>query len=196
MSAFSHHVLGARLQQFAEVRNRFLDVALVGADQPGQADLRIVDGQSQSLADQPLGQRDERALAQVVGARLEAQPEQADRASPVRQDRAPPRVRCATALLGRIALSTGASTSCSSRQIGQRPQILRQARSAEGEARLQVGRRDVEARVAAHERHHLASVDLQARSAIRPTSFAKVIFRAWNALHTTFSASPFGCRSR
>ena len=46
-------------------------------------------------------------------------------------------------------------------QMQRRAQVLGQARAAEREARLQVGARDVELRVAAHQVHHLERIDAQ-----------------------------------
>ena len=47
------------------------------------------------------------------------------------------------------------------RDLRQRAQILRQAGAAEGEARLQVGRRNVQARVGAHQPHDFVRIDAQ-----------------------------------
>src|SRR5690242_6563589 len=65
-------------EQVAQVRQPALDVFPVRAHQPGQRHVGVVDAQVVSLAQQALGEFHERALPQVVGARLERQPEQPD----------------------------------------------------------------------------------------------------------------------
>src|SRR6266496_2212342 len=57
-----HFFDGAR-EQLAEVRQAALDVFAVGTHQPGQADVGVVDLQVVALAQQPLGELDQRGLA-------------------------------------------------------------------------------------------------------------------------------------
>jgi hypothetical protein len=64
------------------VRDLALDVFLVCAKEPRQFHLLVVNGQVESLADQGLYQSYHRALAQVVGAGLEAKPEDSDISAP------------------------------------------------------------------------------------------------------------------
>ena len=45
------------------------DVVAVGARELGQVDVAVVEPQVEALADEPLDHLDQRALAQVVGAR-------------------------------------------------------------------------------------------------------------------------------
>ena len=71
------------------------------------------------------------------------------------------RARSASSLLGRIASRIGTSTSRSARVIREGAHVLRQARAAEGEARLQVVGREVELRVLAEDVHHLVAVDAE-----------------------------------
>ena len=68
-----HDVPGAVAHQRGNVRNRLLEIGPVGADQARDVDLRVVNLQFHALADELLGQRQKRALAQVVGAALKAQ---------------------------------------------------------------------------------------------------------------------------
>ena len=99
-------------QQRGEVRDLPLDVVLVRPDQPRHRDVPIVDLQRAALAEQRLGQDDDRALAQVVGARLEAEAEQADSLL-AGVEHLVDRVSICIRLLGRIDEMTGSSTSIS-----------------------------------------------------------------------------------
>ncbi len=125
-----------------------------------QAHVAVVDAQLVALADQPLGELDHRALAQVIGAGLEGEAEQADAlaalvdhrlhaalelARVARQDRAEDRQRDVERF----------------RLVEQRAQVLGQAGAAERKTRLQVGRRQIELGVAAEEIHHPVAVDLE-----------------------------------
>ena len=65
-------------KQRSDVGNVLLDEAPVRAEQPRQLHLGIVDQQLQALADEVLGQQDQRALAQIVGAGLERQADHSD----------------------------------------------------------------------------------------------------------------------
>src|SRR4029453_18920718 len=71
-------LLDARHHQVGDVGDLVEDLALVGADQLGQVDVGVVDPDLVALADQPLHHLDHGALAQVVGARLEGQPQHPD----------------------------------------------------------------------------------------------------------------------
>ena len=64
-------------------------------------------------------------------------------------------------LRGRIALRIGSVQIERLRLVQQRAHVLRQAGAAEGEARLQVVRREVELRVLAEDVHHLVAVDAE-----------------------------------
>src|SRR5215813_13440081 len=62
-----------RLHQRRDVRDLAFDVVFVRAEQSGELDVPIVDRELEPLADQGFYKRHHRALAQVVGSRLEAQ---------------------------------------------------------------------------------------------------------------------------
>ena len=55
-----------------------VDVLLVGANQAGEGDILVVDAKLVAFAKERFRQDDNRALAQIVGARLEAESEEAD----------------------------------------------------------------------------------------------------------------------
>src|SRR5437763_512634 len=80
------HLFDGTGEKLPEVREPALDVLAVGAHQPGEADVGVVDLEVVAVAEQALGQLDQRRLAQVVGARLERQPEQPDLALPGARD--------------------------------------------------------------------------------------------------------------
>src|SRR6185295_5615570 len=61
--------------QGGEMRNLLLDVLLVRADEPRQRDVPVVDLELQSFAEQRFREDDDRAFAEVVGARLETEAE-------------------------------------------------------------------------------------------------------------------------
>ena len=104
------HLVDAGHHQVGDVRDLVEDVALVGAHQLGQVDVGVVDADLVALADQPLHDLDHGALAQVVGAGLEGEPEHPDLARAGVGTSWNARSSC-WALLGRIALSTGRSRS-------------------------------------------------------------------------------------
>src|ERR1051325_5045191 len=68
-------VLDRLLHQAGDVRNRVLDVGLVRPVNACERDLAVVDRHAVALADHRFDQFGRRALAQVVGARFEAEPE-------------------------------------------------------------------------------------------------------------------------
>ena len=67
-----------RAHHLADVRQVLGNEVLVGAQQTGQMHLRVVDLDLVALANQLLGQCDQRALPQVVGTCLEGQADEAD----------------------------------------------------------------------------------------------------------------------
>ena len=75
-------------------------------------------------------------------------------------------------LLGEDRRMTGISRSTSLRAVLQRAHVLRQARAAEREPRLQVVRRQVQLLVAAEDVHHLVAVDAERLHRL-PISLAK-----------------------
>ena len=131
--------------QGRDVRDLLLDVAAVRADQasePRRCPSRI--RTSSPLPIERLDEGDQRALPQVVGARLEGQADDADASLP---SSAAPRSRLAAPVprsRARSIESTGTVTSVTASGIEEGPQVLRQARAAEGEARSQIGVRHVE----------------------------------------------------
>src|SRR5690606_1129461 len=68
-------------QQRSEVRNMRLDVFFVGPENPRVIDVSVKNLQIKTTPDQSFGQFHQRAFAQVVGASLECQAEQADLAT-------------------------------------------------------------------------------------------------------------------
>ena len=137
-----------------------VDVFAVGADEAGERDDGVVDPELESLAEQPLRELDERALAQVVGAGLEREADEADAAEPGGDDGVddPPQVPLVRRqhALEQRHLDVGLPG-----RVDERTQILGQARAAEGEARLQVGGRDVQLRVADEDVHHVVGVETE-----------------------------------
>ena len=113
------------------------DVLPVGTGQARQVNRRVVDPEVVALADQTLGEVDERALAQLVGAGLEGEAEQSDAAPAVRgQELVGPAEMCLVG--GRMLSSIGTSTCDPVRLVHQSSQVLREARAAEAEAGRQV----------------------------------------------------------
>ena len=102
----------------------------------------------------------QRALAQVVGAGLEGQAQHAD-ARPAELQDLVHRVIDVRAVADQQAGQHRHLEIVLLRDVRQRAQILRQARAAEGEAGLQVRRRDVQARIGAHQPHDLVRVDAE-----------------------------------
>ena len=181
----------SRASSCARWGSRLLDVLPVRADQPGEGHVGVVDPQVVALADEPLGQLDERALAQVVGAGLERRGRTGrSGAGRSRSIRSTARRRCAS-LDGSTLSRIGTSTSARRRRVDQAAQVLGQAGAAEGEAGPQVGRADVELAVGQEDLHHLVRVDPE-RPADAPTSLAKPILRAWNALSAYLVISATG----
>ena len=156
----AHRRLPVVRHQLRDVRQPLVDVGAVAPDQAAERDVRIADPQRQPFADQRLGQRHERAFAQVVAAALEAQAEQRDAALAalehdvhdagdvrvVAGDDTPEERRREVSILGDVV---------------ERAQILRQARAAEAEAGREIPLRDVEVAVLAEDAHHLAPVDAE-----------------------------------
>src|ERR1700734_1183833 len=67
-----NHWLEAGAEKRANVRNNFLDVLPVGADEMTQRDVVVPDLDLAAFAEQPFHQLHLRTLAQIVGGRLEA----------------------------------------------------------------------------------------------------------------------------
>ena len=135
----SHH-------QPRDVRDLVQDVVAVRADAAGEVHVLVVDREIVALADQPLDELDHRALAQVVGAGLEAEAEDADlRCCRLSITACTPRSICRS-LLGSIGVEDRQLHVERLRLVEQRPHVLRQARAAERKAGLQVVRREVELR--------------------------------------------------
>ena len=148
------------MQQRPDVGQMAVEEFLVRAQDSRQVDLGIVDLDRHALADQLLGERHHRALAQIVGAGLEAQADQADLAHSARQNALDRHVEMD--LVG--AQNAGQHRQFDARLIGQvggGAQIFRQARATEREARLQVGLRNIQLRVAADQVHHFQRIDAQ-----------------------------------
>src|SRR6185436_12050756 len=126
--------------------NLALNVLAVGAEDARQFDLFVVDRKLVTFAQQQLDQRNGRAFAQVVCASLEAQAENADLLLTSLRDQ----------LGGTFDLQAIADQQRieqrrfqveRTRLVGQRAYILWQTRTAEGEAGLQVVRRQVQFRI-------------------------------------------------
>lgn len=81
-----HHFVEVGDQQRGDVRDLRLDVFLVGPVDTRVFDVAVEDAQLVALADEHLGQLHQRAFAQIVGAGLERQAEQADLAGVVAGD--------------------------------------------------------------------------------------------------------------
>ena len=67
-------------EQVGDVRQPLGDVSQVGAGQARQADDGVVDPDLEAASDKPFGELDQRAVAKVVGFRLETQAEEPDAA--------------------------------------------------------------------------------------------------------------------
>src|SRR6266542_1907945 len=78
---------GVGYEQRREMRKAALDVLPVRAHEARERDLGVVDPQVEALAQQPFAQLDEGTLAQVVGERLEREPEDAHPPPPDAHDR-------------------------------------------------------------------------------------------------------------
>ena len=140
------------------MRNVLIDETAIRAKEARQMHLRIVDQQRQTLADEVLGQQHQRAFAQIVGPGLERQADHADPAL-ARRHHLRDRMIDMRAVRGHDAPMHRQLDVAHLGQVVRGAQILRQARSAEREARPQIRRRDVELAVAADEIHHLERVD-------------------------------------
>src|SRR3990167_2887928 len=146
------------VEQRGDMRNLRFDVVLVGAIDAGIFDVAVVDAQFEALADQHLGQLHQRALAQVVGAGLEAQAEQGDLALVVAGDD----------VEGVLHLDHVAAHQRTDQRrfdvqaagaVGQGAHVFRQAGTTEGEAGLHVVLGQVELVILADHVHHFAAVD-------------------------------------
>ena len=99
--------LRGRAEHLAKVRQPALDVAEVRADEALGIDDGVVDAKSHALAEQRLRHLDERALAEVVGLRLEAEAEQRDALAPVSSTRCTASPTCESLLRGSRRASAG-----------------------------------------------------------------------------------------
>ena len=146
---------GIRTEDRGDVRNGLFDVAAVRAHEARELHVGIVDLEVESLAQEALGEDDERALAQVVGAGLERESGHADGAPAAREHHLHGALDV-LAIAGQDRLQHRQFDVPVLGEIEQRLQILWQAGAAKGEARAQVGGRDVETRVLAQQAHHFA----------------------------------------
>src|SRR5205823_12394202 len=121
--------------------------------------------QLEAFAEQPLGQLDHRAVAQVIGAGFEAEAENANLAAALVDHR----------LYGALDLQLVARQDRGQngqrhierfRLVQQCAQVLGQARAAESEAGPEVMRRQVELGVLAENLHHAVAVQLQGLAAV------------------------------
>src|SRR5690606_10590829 len=119
------------------MRNMSKDVIAIRADQLRQADVAVVDRDLVSLADEPLDQSDQRTFAQIVRARLEAQPQHPDAAPAV-----PLQQLESSGDLQLVARKNRREHRrleiVRASVVRQRSHVLRQTRSAERETGLQV----------------------------------------------------------
>ena len=123
--------------------NLLLDVLLVRADQPRQRHVAVVDLQRVALAEQRFRQDDHRRFAQVVGARLEAEPEQPDLLLAGFDDPVD-RVLHLEAVAAQHRVDERHVEVHFLGAVLQRAHVLRQARAAEREPRLQVVGRQIQ----------------------------------------------------
>ena len=177
-----------RVAQMArEMRDLLLDVLLVGADQPRQRHVAVVDAQLVPLAEQRLREDHHRRFAQVVGAGLEAEPEQAD-SLPTDVDDSIERVLDLQLVASEHRVDERHLQIDFAGAVLQRADVLRQARPAERESRLQVVRRQVQLLV-----RQKMSITSWLSTPIRlqrlPISFAKTTFTACHALLVYFIIS-------
>ena len=142
------------------MRHVLLDEALVGPQQPRQVHLGVVHAQLVAFADEHLSQRDERAFAQIVGAGLEAQADEADLALASGHHLVESQVEVRL-VAGQDGIQHGQLHVALLGQVRRGAQVLGQAAAAEGEAGLEVSLADVELRVLAHQVHDFESVDAQ-----------------------------------
>mmetsp|Transcript_39193 Transcript_39193/g.92123 ORF Transcript_39193/g.92123 Transcript_39193/m.92123 type:complete len:300 (+) Transcript_39193:1702-2601(+) len=156
--------LGARqrgirrfVQQLVEMGNLAVDVFLVLAQQPRDLDELVVDGEIEALAEQLLGQHDQRRVAQVVGAGLERQAKQRDRLAAGGGDQV-----VGAADVGVVAVQQRAQHGNGHALLAGDGQealdLLRQAGATEREAGAQIGLGDVELLVLAEQRQHVTRI--------------------------------------
>ena len=166
LGVLEHLVDGVR-EQLREVRQPGLDVLAVRAEQPGEAHVGVVDPQVVPLAEEPLRQLDERALAEVVGAGFEGQPEQAHPALAGALDQLH-RALQMVGVGGQHVGEDGHRDVGPLRRVDQAAQVLGQAGATEGEAGPQVGGADVQLAVGQEHVHHLVRVHARAPGTPRP----------------------------
>ena len=168
-------ILGGGAQHPLQVRKVPLDVLTVRPEQACGLDDRVEDPDLEPLPDQELGELDVRALAKIVGLRLEAQPEQRnDHARRVSRILRAARRRC-DSLLRMTPLSIGRSTSAIRAMCMSARKSLGRHEPPNEKPGPQVRGRDVETIVLAEHAHHLARVHVDRREQ-PPISFANVIF--------------------
>ncbi|HXV75023.1 MAG TPA: hypothetical protein VD788_01800 [Candidatus Polarisedimenticolaceae bacterium] len=156
--AFPHDLVAGRSHQRGDMRNTLFDESTIRTEQSRDVDFRIVDLQVESLADEPLGHRDQRAFPQIVGAALEAETDHADRSAPASQHHLDRVLDVKVVALLDRRQHRRVDVAPPGR-VEQRPQVLRQTRATEREPRLEIGRRDVELPVVADQRHDRMRVD-------------------------------------
>ena len=137
------------------------DVVAVRAHQAGRVDDRVKDAYVEALSDECLRERDVRALAQVVGVRLEAEPHQCDPMG-IGGDHAVDDVADRELVRGEHARQQRKVDVVHPSEVQQRPEVLRKAGASERKPGSEVPRRDVEPVVLAEQVHDLARVDVEA----------------------------------
>src|SRR5690606_5769397 len=134
------------------------DVLFVGTMDASVFNVGVVDAQVKAFTDQHFGQVYQRAFTQIVGAGLEAQPQQGDFASVVAGDDVEGVLH-----LGHVAAHQRVEQRCFHVQgagaVGQGANVLWQARAAEGEARTHVVLGQVESLVLANHFHHFTTIN-------------------------------------
>ena len=153
------HLRERRAHQAADVRQVFFDVGAVAAEHLADRHVGVEDGELDALADQPFGQTDERALAQIVAAGFEAEAEQRHAARPLfEHDGVDHPLDVRVVARQHVAEQRDVDVELPG-DVRHGAKVLGQAGPAETESRLQILRRDVEDAVLAHHLHHATAVD-------------------------------------
>src|SRR4029077_14611729 len=144
--AGGQELIGVVHHQIGQMRHDRLDVRAVRAEQAGEIDVAVVDPDVVALADERFDELDDWALAQVVGAGLEAEAEHTDALAGLRLHELDPAAQLDLVALGHALQQRQLDVALPGR-VEQRANVLRQARAAESEARAQIRGRDVQSRV-------------------------------------------------